>query len=116
MSKEGDTFSGVKSLLQKSKQVGAIKVDLFTHITEIVNRIISSHKYDAYQKFEEVSMLIKKTQLNIKNPKHIDQIQELNVEEVQSELDRYIEEVRGLLNNKLTVSDSDKKFVSKDGS
>ena len=104
MSKEVDTFLGMKSLLQKSKQVGAIKVDLFTHITEIINRIISSHKYDAYQKFEEISMLIKKTQLSIKNPKNFKEIEQLKGDEVQSELDRYVEEVRNLLNNHLSIS------------
>jgi len=113
MSTELDTFIGVKSLLQKTKKSGAIKVDLFSHITEIVNRIISNHKYDAYQKFEEISILIKKTQLNIKNPKPLTDIQALKVDEAQSELDSYVSEVRSLLNNKLQLSKEDKHLANK---
>lgn len=61
MSAEVNTFESIKALLRQSKQIGAIKVDLFTHITEIINRIIAHHKYDGYQKFEEISLLIRKT-------------------------------------------------------
>ena len=104
MTTELNTFIGIKSLIQRSKQIGAIKVDLFSHITEVVNRIIASHKYDAYQKFEEISMLIKKTQLNIKNPKPLNEIKELGTDQIQSELDAYVEEVKNLLNNKLPLS------------
>jgi len=49
--------------------MGHIKLDLYTHLTEIFNRIIQHHKYDAYEKFEEISHLIKKTHLKIIDPK-----------------------------------------------
>lgn len=113
MSTESDTFQGVKHLLQKSKQVGAIKTDLFTHITEIVNRIISHHKYDAYQKFEEISLLIKKTQLNIKNPKTSEEIKQLSQENANIALDKYVDEVRALLSEKVELPPQDKKYVKK---
>ena len=113
MSAEPDTFQTVKALLQKSKQVGAIKVDLFGHITEIINRILAHHKYDAYQKFEEISYLIKKTQLKVKNPKPMDQVKELNADQTQLELDRYVDEVRSLLYNKISVPSYYKHLVKK---
>lgn len=52
--------------------MGTIKLDLYTHLTEIFNRIIQHHKFDAYEKFEEISHLIKKTHLKIIDPKKQD--------------------------------------------
>lgn len=49
--------------------MGTIKLDLYTHLTEIFNWIIQHHKFDAYEKFEEISHLIKKTHLKIIDPK-----------------------------------------------
>lgn len=113
MSTDSETFQNVKAVLQKSKQVGAIKTDLFSHITEIINRIVSHHKYDAYQKFEEISLLVKKTQLNVKNPKRLDQVKKLDSESANAELDRYVKEVRGLLSDKIAVGTEDRGLVKK---
>lgn len=109
MSAEVDTFECIKNKMQAPKQVGPVKVDLFTHITEIINKIIAHHKYDAYQKFEEISLLIKKTQLNVKNPKTPEQIRQLDSEGVCKELDQYVSDVRTLLNEKITMPKVDKK-------
>lgn len=108
-----DTFESVKTMLQRSKQVGAVKTDLFAHVTEIINRIVGHHKYDAYQKFEEISMLIKKTQLKIKNPRPLKEIQELDQQSANAELDRYVCELRALLCDKLVVDKHDSQYVDK---
>jgi len=57
--------------------MGHIKLDLYTHLTEIFNRIIQQHKYDAYEKFEEISHLIKKTHLKIIDPKRDHELNKL---------------------------------------
>lgn len=113
MSTESETFHNVKTVLQKSRQVGAIKTDLFAHITEIINRIVSHHKYDAYQKFEEISQLVKKTQLNIKNPKRLEQVKQLDSESANAELDRYVKELRALLSDKVSVDAEHKGLLKK---
>lgn len=110
---EADTFSGIKNLLQNSKQIGATKTDLFSHITEILNRIIEHHKYDAYAKFEEISMLIKKTQLNVKNPLTAEQIKTLDSDNANHELRKYINQLKSVLEGKHNLSKSDKQLVSK---
>lgn len=79
----------------------------------MVNRILAHHKYDAYQKFEEISLLIKKTQLKVKNPKTSEQIRQIDESSCQKELDRYIRNLRELLNEKLCVDPSNKQFVDK---
>lgn len=109
----GDTFDNVKAVLQKSRQVGAIKTDLFSHITEIINRIIAHHKYDAYQKFEEISLLVKKTQLKIKNSMPIEEFRKLSSKDANSELDLYVDTLRDLLNEKVKLPHSDNKLIKK---
>ena len=44
--------------------------DLYTHLTEVFNRILLHHSGDAYDKFEEISALVKKTDLKFKDPKY----------------------------------------------
>ena len=113
MSAESETFKGVKNTLEKPQDLGAVKTDLFSHITEIINRILSTHKHEAYQKFEDISILIKKTQLKVKNPLPLKEMQNLKEDEAQEMLDRYVDEVRALLNNKLNLSPLDKKLANK---
>ncbi len=33
--------------------------DVYKHLTDVFNRILQSHPYDGYDKFEEISMLMK---------------------------------------------------------
>ena len=48
---------------------GAVKPDLYSHLTEVFNRIINYHPYDAFDRFEEISSLVKETNFNIADPK-----------------------------------------------
>ena len=43
---------------------------MYSHLTEVFSRIIQHHPYDAFEKFEEISNLVKKNNLKIINPKH----------------------------------------------
>ena len=45
-----------------------IQADLYTHLTEVFNRIMLHHPNDAYDKFEDISSLVKKTNFKIKDP------------------------------------------------
>lgn len=45
-----------------------MKLDIYTHLTEVFNRIMLHHPNDAFDKFEEISHLIKQTHLKIKDP------------------------------------------------
>jgi len=65
-----DTLERIKQQLKQAKDNGStIKQDLYTHLTEVFNRIILHHPYDAFDKFEEISLLVKKTNLKVKDPK-----------------------------------------------
>jgi hypothetical protein len=43
--------------------------DLYAHLNEVFNRIIKFHPYDAFDKFEEISNLVKQTNFKIEEPK-----------------------------------------------
>tara|TARA_B110000503_G_scaffold132668_1_gene208869 strand:- start:768 stop:1118 length:351 start_codon:yes stop_codon:yes gene_type:complete len=52
--------------LRCEKDLGAhVKSDVYSHISEVLSRIIKYHPYDALDKFEEISCLVKK--INVKH-------------------------------------------------
>lgn len=70
MSVSLDTLDRIKQQLKTARDNGStIKMDLYTHLTEVFNRIMLHHTYDAFDKFEDISLLVKKTNLKIKDPK-----------------------------------------------
>ena len=74
--------------------------DLFTHLTEVFNRILMHHPNDAYDKFEDISALVKKTNFKIKDP----------------EFDHVVNEKAGVITNKqaLDLIDKIKKLLAEE--
>lgn len=70
MSVSLETLDKLKQQLKEAKDLGTpIKADLYSHLTEVFNRIMLHHPHDAYDKFEEISGLVKQTNFTIKDPK-----------------------------------------------
>lgn len=70
MSISSETLQQIKSQLhQASQHEGAVPADLYQHLTEVFSRIIQYHQKDAYEKFEEISTLVKRTHMQFKDPK-----------------------------------------------
>ncbi len=60
MSVSFETLDKLKKQLQQVKDLGMpIKTDLYNHLTEVFNRIMLHHPEDGYDKFEEISALVK---------------------------------------------------------
>jgi hypothetical protein len=60
MSVSIETLEKLKAHLRQSKQIGQpISQDLYSHLIEVFNRIILHHPNDGFDKFEEVSALVK---------------------------------------------------------
>ena len=56
--------------MKTSVDMGApIKQDLYSHLTEVFNRILLHHPYDGFEKFEEISHFVKQTSLQVQDPK-----------------------------------------------
>ena len=69
MSASVEILERIKAQLKQARDNGSpVQQDLFSHLTEVFNRIMLNHPYDAYDKFEEISQLVKETSLKIKNP------------------------------------------------
>ena len=51
-----------------------IEADLYTHLTEVINRIMLHHPRDAYDRFETISRIVKETNFQVTNPKSDDEI------------------------------------------
>jgi len=66
-----ETLQKIRDQLQAAKLVnGAVPADLYSHLTEVFNRIMQHHPTDAFEKFEEISTLVKRTHFNFADPKH----------------------------------------------
>ena len=70
MSISVETLDKIREQLREAKNVGgSVPQDLYSHLTEVFNRIMLHHQSDAYDKFEEISALVKRTHLSFKDPK-----------------------------------------------
>ena len=71
MSVSLDTLERIKLQLKEARDQGNnVKLDLYAHLTEVFNRIMLHNQHDAYEKYEEISHLIKQTHLKITDPKY----------------------------------------------
>ena len=69
MSVSLDTLERIKAQLKEVHDLGNnVNLDLYQHLVEVFNRIMLHHPSDAFEKFEEISHLIKQTHLKIRDP------------------------------------------------
>ena len=60
MSINEQTMERIRAHLRESRDIGGnIPQDLYTHLSEVFNRILLHHSDNAYDKFEEISALVK---------------------------------------------------------
>jgi hypothetical protein len=91
MSVSLDTLDKIKSHLKESRDCGnGISLDLYSHLTEVFNRIMLHHPTDAFEKFEEISHLVKQTHLKIKDPAFDYQINSIQYEQTHPERAEWI--------------------------
>ena len=68
MSVNEQTLERIRSQLREARDIGGnVPQDLYSHLTEVFNRILLHHSNDAYDKFEEISALVKQTNLKFRN-------------------------------------------------
>jgi hypothetical protein len=69
MSVGPDTLDRIKTQLKEAQNTGhGVQQDLYSHLTEVFNKVIMNHPADAFDKFEEISALVKQTHLKFKDP------------------------------------------------
>ena len=94
-----------------------VKQDLYSHLVEVFTRIMQYHPYDGFDKFEEISVLVKKTHMKTMDPKFDYELNN-NIPLTNREALVYIEKAKSLLKEETTkrIAVEDKQFVEKDKS
>lgn len=116
MSVSLETLERIKAQLKQARDQGSsIKLDLYTHLTEVFNRIMLHHPYDAFDKFEEISHLVKQTHLKIKDPKFDYDVNSIQQEVTNPSKEAWIKKCQKLLREVYdNLSKEDKALLTKD--
>ena len=68
MSVNEQTLERIRSQLREARDIGGnVPQDLYSHLTEVFNRILLHHSNDAYDKFEEISGQVKQKDLKFRD-------------------------------------------------
>jgi len=118
MSVGPDTLERIKTQLKEAQNTGhGVQQDLYSHLTEVFNKVIMNHPADAFDKFEEISALVKQTKLQFVDPRTNAQLHAKAKKEPKKEgytkMD-HVEATRTLINggNDL-VGKADQKLLTK---
>lgn len=116
MSVSLETLEKLKGQLKQVKDLGMpIQADLYTHLTEVFNRIMLHHPNDAYDKFEDISSLVKKTNFKIKDPSFDGEVNERAAVITHQDALNAIQKWKNLLQeNDDLVASSDRSLVVRD--
>ena len=101
MSISSETLEKIRNQLREATTTGgSFEHDLYTHLTEVFNRIVEYHAGgDAYEKFEEISALVKRTRLNFNDPKRDFELKSTsNQNSVDKSRLNWIQKSRNLIN------------------
>ena len=93
-----------------------IKADLYSHLTEVFNRIMLHNPENGYEKFEEISALVKQTNFKIKDPAPDSEVNAKAGVISNKEMLEQIEKWKNLLNEHpdLVSNEDRRSYVSKD--
>ena len=99
MSVSDQTLDRIRSQLREAKDIGGnVPQDLYTHLTEVFNRILLHHSGDAYDKFEEISGLVKQKDLKFHDVQLDSQVNAAVAEQAKTERQQWIEKSYNLIN------------------
>jgi radial spoke head protein 4/6 len=111
-----DTAHTLETLKRQLRTPGAQNTDLYSHLNEVFNRIIKFHPYDAFDRFEEISTLVKQTNFKIRDPKFDYEVNgqaHAPPSVSQMEVLAFIEKAKNLLKEKPEVSAGDRALLTK---
>ena len=109
MSINEQTLERIRCQLREARDIGGnVPQDLYTHLTEVFNRILLHHSEDAYDRLEEISALVKQTDLKFKDPKNDAELNAACGAQAVSERDQWVQRSKNLLNE---VNDSIKRHL-----
>lgn len=107
MSCQLETIEDMKNKLKDEKRLGKVSLDFYTHIKALFNRIMLYHKHDSFDKFEEISQLVKKTHLSIRDPMKDSEVNKPLPTKKSEVVHHYITELRHLIQEKVDCDEED---------
>lgn len=109
-----ETIESMKSRLKKEQKIGKVSLDFYTHMKEIFNRVMLYHTHDSFDKFEEISHLVKRSHLKITDPMKESDVNKPKPTKKSEIVDHYIQEFRRLIKESVLVEEEDEEFVEKE--
>jgi hypothetical protein len=98
MSVGPDTLERIKNQLKEAQNTGhGVQQDLYSHLTEVFNKVIMNNPADAYDKFEEISALVKQTHLKFKDPQMDSEVNTTHTKPPASSAAIHVNKTRDLL-------------------
>ena len=99
MSVSEQTLDRIRAQLRDAKDIGGnVPQDLYTHLTEVFNRILLHHSGDAYEKFEEISGLVKQKDLKFRDVQIDSQVNTAEEEAQRTERQLWVQKSYNLIN------------------
>ena len=94
-----ETVQQLKQQLQQAHSDGtAVPQDLYSHLSEVFARVVKNHPKDAYEKFEEISTLVKRTHLKFNDPKDANALNSQKSSDHSDAVKAWIRKSKDLLN------------------
>ena len=96
-----ETLERIRSQLREARDIGgSVPQDLYTHLTEVFNRVLVHQGDDAYDRFEEISALVKQTDLKFTDKKSAAELNSIanSAAKSVSERDEWVRRSKNLLN------------------
>lgn len=109
-----ETIENMKNRLKKQQKVGKVTLDFYSHMKEIFNRVMLYHKHDSFDKVEEISQLVKRTHLKIRDPLKDSEVNKPKPTKKSEIVDHYIREFRTLIKESVLIEEDDQAFVEKE--
>ena len=99
MSTKEQTLERICSQLRQAHDIGGnVPQDLYTHLTEVFNRVLQDSSDDVFDRFESISALVKQTDLKFREPKMDSELNIAQPAQAVSERDAWVQRSKNLLN------------------
>lgn len=99
MSVNAETLDRIKQHLKEAQDIGGkVPQDLYSHLAEVFNRILTTNPADSFENFEEISALVKQTHLKFTDPKYDFEVNRKHGEKEKTDRDIWVEKSRNLIN------------------
>ena len=110
------SLEAIRAQLKKEKDLGEnVKSDLYSHLTEVFTRIMQHHPNDGFDKFEEISQLVKKTNMKVSDPKFDYELLQNGLSNITNQQAlEYIDKAKKLMKELPEVSVLDRSLLTKD--